>query len=773
MRQAAAAPAAAAPAAAAAPHGAATRPPWRGPFSRSTPPAPPPQRGPAPGPLVQHTTHPRELCAAGRAAGASRSPPRTTAAARQPTSAGDCGGSDDRRAGDLARALGELAAAAAMSVMAQTGLKPSPEARASAASGGGACQPHRPGAIRRRGASDPGTAAGAGAAARHGTRVASRAAPAEGAALPTVAGECRAASAAAGPPAAAAAGAALSRPRPSSSTCATATVQTARAPHSVSGSGGGRTGNGRPRERPRPGLLGPEPSSNTSAARSTGPAGFSAVGADAADVETGGQHAKSASCCGHRRTGADTEPSKDTAAAHVPGRGGGAGRHQCAAPAHLDPRKGRRGEPGDRSVRCGVAAPASGAEDVITSASAKGHFDAERDQVDREGAVGLAAGAAAAGAAAPAFPALDRVINRRARLLALLTLRRRGVPDEGSSDVLRASMPARAAVAAVDADDETRPTHPSKVGGRLNEASRTASPGRQGVACLGASVAVAAAAAAAAVVAGDGNGTHDRSPNGRGGGGGGRGGQAQLVVSRVNTCLAGSRFTASAATAARGADDVVEAAADAYAAMRAWRARRAAAAATICRAARRYLDSRAAAEEARAGAAAASLAIGAKSRLLTAWRGVCLTRARLRRRYARLAALSTEAPEAGLAHRGPACGDVDLADVDPGLVSTLARLCYAPDATASGWSTAHAPGSNSGLGGEDSGSSAEGGLVRASGWGATAASHRRYCNAAAVEGGRYGLAAAHRRWWLLRAAWCGLALRAVAVAPMPWRNQSA
>ncbi len=61
------------------------------------------------------------------------------------------------------------------------------------------------------------------------------------------------------------------------------------------------------------------------------------------------------------------------------------------------------------------------------------------------------------------------------------------------------------------------------------------------------------------------------------------------------------------------------------------------------------------------------------------------------------------------------------------------------------------------------------GLVR--GWGPVALSRRRYCRvvggALAETAGRYGLAAAHRRWWLLRAAWCGLALEAVAPLPQP------
>lgn len=99
---------------------------------------------------------------------------------------------------------------------------------------------------------------------------------------------------------------------------------------------------------------------------------------------------------------------------------------------------------------------------------------------------------------------------------------------------------------------------------------------------------------------------------------------------------------------------------------------------------------------------------------------------------------------------------LNLRGLNPELAEILAWLCYSPGAA-----------SAAGGGRCETERVMEYGLVRGDrAWGsAVATSHRQFCREGLAEGGAYGKAMAHRRWWLLRAAWYGLALEVV--APLP------
>jgi hypothetical protein len=277
-------------------------------------------------------------------------------------------------------------------------------------------------------------------------------------------------------------------------------------------------------------------------------------------------------------------------------------------------------------------------------------------------------------------------------------------------------------------------------------------------------------------------------------------------------------------------------AAEAYAALREWRARRHAAAAVICAAARRWLDDRwvglapcpwpcsknAAVGQQRSQAlhakpgvgmptrralrnaeqvefVAGRLRVATARRVLRAWSWRATARRGLRRKLHRCERMfparschpyrRTSGGQMSraflrvrtLAGCGPArsllaAASIDLAaggeeldtrsrDLDCGadpmasharaqLAARLAGWCYSSKPCPA---ARKAPGERGARGY---------GLVRAGACGGVAAQSRaRYCWHGEREGGRYGRAAAHRRWWLLRAAWCAMALQAV--APLP------
>ncbi|GLI62083.1 hypothetical protein VaNZ11_004498, partial [Volvox africanus] len=358
--------------------------------------------------------------------------------------------------------------------------------------------------------------------------------------------------------------------------------------------------------------------------------------------------------------------------------------------------------------------------------------------------------------APPAFPVLERLLHRRKRLSALLMARcTRAAPSLGSSQLR--------------SDEHTRSAAPSAFVSLLCDTGCLACeqrsvpgrdhtmPGEDRARSAGSMLRPRFIATGFAV------GKASARPSDGGD-------QRQAFDSRSrlrNTEMPG----VSAAAVIRGHPAM---ATDAYTLMRAWRQQRAAAAAIICRAARRYLDAGAAAEKARVSAAADSLAACIKARLLAAWQGVYHRRSRLRRQYTRLVALSLKAKYVACVYPGPMAENMDLAEIHAGLVAELAAAVYAPDRTSRSrttsnsvldgtWDSAHGSCQHG-----DSSYGVPYGLVHADGWGAAAASHRRYCTAASADEGRYGLAVAHRRWWLLRAAWCSLIVHAI--APLRWRS---
>ncbi|GFR47505.1 hypothetical protein Agub_g9234, partial [Astrephomene gubernaculifera] len=224
------------------------------------------------------------------------------------------------------------------------------------------------------------------------------------------------------------------------------------------------------------------------------------------------------------------------------------------------------------------------------------------------------------------FPAVDRVMQRRERLAALLRSRgHNAVPDTLAESARLADMRVATHVP-VATSSVVQPTGtpcgevfaiaeaPGGLGGAAAKASGPGTAAINGM-CCGRATAHAPSKALDGRDVGpvaDTLGTCSRKTWTEEPSGGG------AVNANMRHASGGKMPKFRNASSGDGAVQAT-AASDAYAAMRAWRARRADAAAVICDAVRHFLDARAAAEDARVAAAASSLAYGMRRRLLTAW----------------------------------------------------------------------------------------------------------------------------------------------------------